>query len=276
MNGVDISAAGSVRSRARTALVGLIAIILAMGASIALASQSEAAGACRFIAHRGGAWPGLTENGLGSIKRSYAAGVRQFEVDVRTSASGTPWIMHDPTVQRTVSNATGYVADKTDDQMRAMRLLDGEPVPNLTEVLAYAASHDMAPVLHVKAMTNASWAILFRQIRAKKLQSRVVILGSAALLSYSKSVAPSLFTVLLDESRTISPDRVTAFDGAAVRASVVTQENVDAIHAAGKVYWSFDGEASSEWPRLGSLGVDVQITNDVAGYQEYQAAGCPI
>lgn len=264
------------RRRARTAALGLLALTLTVGGLTTSAGSAAAVGDCRFIAHRGGAWDGLTENGMLRMRKSSAAGVRYIEFDVRTSASGTPWLMHDPTVDRTVANATGRVASKTDEQMQAMRLRDGGTVPTLAEVLAFAASHNMDPVVHVKAMTTKSWATLVKQIRAKKLGSRAVILGDASMLNTVEALAPEMLTVLFDEiAQPTEPSRLANFDGAAVTASAVTQENVDAIHSAGKIYWSYGSESVAGWKRLRSLNVDNVAVDRVASYLEYQAAGCP-
>ena len=62
-----------------------------------------------IVAHRLGAHPGLTENGMPALAESARLGFIDVEADVRTTASGTPVAMHDATLDRTTSG-TGTVA----------------------------------------------------------------------------------------------------------------------------------------------------------------------
>jgi len=251
-------------------------VVVAVASTTAVVQPpAQAAGTCAFVAHRGGSFGSYTENGLARIQAAHAAGIRQFEVDVRTSASGTAWIMHDATVDRTVGNATGAVAAKSDAQMQAMRLRDGEPVPTLQSVIDYAGVNNMDPVLHVKAMTTTSWNSLVTLVRAYGLQSRVVIMGDATLLSTARKLAPEMATMLLDY-KAISVSRVTNFSGAVVQWKAVTAQNVADIHAAGKLFWTFDSYSTTQWKTLTKLDVDSNLVNNVSAFMKYQAAGCPV
>ncbi len=54
---------------------------------------------CAIVAHRG-AWHGAPENSLASIERAIAVGADIVEIDVRKSADGELFLMHDDTLLR--------------------------------------------------------------------------------------------------------------------------------------------------------------------------------
>jgi glycerophosphoryl diester phosphodiesterase len=54
---------------------------------------------CAIVAHRG-AWHGAPENSLASIEKAIAVGADIVEIDVRKSADGEPFLMHDDTLLR--------------------------------------------------------------------------------------------------------------------------------------------------------------------------------
>jgi len=56
----------------------------------------------RWVAHRG-AGLSAPENTLAAFKCGYEAGFRMFECDVKISADGTPYLLHDSTLDRTTS-----------------------------------------------------------------------------------------------------------------------------------------------------------------------------
>src|SRR3954452_2723248 len=54
---------------------------------------------CAIVAHRG-AWHGAPENSLASIEKAIAVGADIVEIDVRKSADGELFLMHDDTLLR--------------------------------------------------------------------------------------------------------------------------------------------------------------------------------
>lgn len=85
------------------------------------------------IGHRGasGYEP---ENTLLSFNRAVQLRVDMIELDVHVCQSGEIVVIHDDKVDRT-TNGTGYVADKTLDQLRILDAGRGEIIPSLREVL---------------------------------------------------------------------------------------------------------------------------------------------
>lgn len=135
---------------ARTAIVGLLAAWAAgLAATSALADpvcgqtavmsrlQAELAkprGALLIAAHRAGHLD-APENSLAAIDEAVREGADIVEIDVKVSADGVPFLMHDQTVTRTTGGA-GEAESLTYAQLRRLRLEDSsEPPPTLVEAL---------------------------------------------------------------------------------------------------------------------------------------------
>ena len=134
--------------RRRVGLVGLIAIA-GLAAAPALADpvcgetaamsrlQTDLAqprGVLLIAAHRAGH---LTspENSLAAVDEAVREGADIVELDVKVSADGVPFLMHDRTVTRT-TGGVGEAESLTYGQLRDLRLANSaEPPPTLVEAL---------------------------------------------------------------------------------------------------------------------------------------------
>ncbi len=93
------------------------------------------------FAHRcGGAL--APENTLAGLRVAVALGFRAVEFDVMLSADGTPWVIHDETLERT-TDGTGRVCDTPDVVLAGLdagighhRAFASEPLPTLAAVAA--------------------------------------------------------------------------------------------------------------------------------------------
>lgn len=138
---------------ARIAIIGLLAAWASgLAATPALADpvcgqtavmsrlQAELAkprGALLIAAHRAGHLD-APENSLAAIDEAVRAGADIIEIDVKVSADGVPFLMHDQTVTRT-TGGVGEAESLTYAQVRALRLEGGsEPPPTLVEALRSA------------------------------------------------------------------------------------------------------------------------------------------
>lgn len=90
-------------------------------------------GAPLVLAHRGGGALEL-ENSATAFQRALALGVRQIETDVRATRDGVAVVIHDATLDRT-SEDSGRLDALTSEQLRAVRLRNGDPVLTLDEAL---------------------------------------------------------------------------------------------------------------------------------------------
>ncbi|UCH41506.1 MAG: glycerophosphodiester phosphodiesterase [Gammaproteobacteria bacterium] len=83
-----------------------------------------------IIGHRGAAGE-LFENSLEGIEYALTLGIDMIEIDIRQHSSGL-WVIHDHDLERLTGTA-GLFEEHADPS--AIRLLNGEPVPTLQQVL---------------------------------------------------------------------------------------------------------------------------------------------
>ena len=109
----------------------------------------------RWIAHRG-AGTRAPENTLAAFRLGAAHGYRAFECDVKLSADGVPFLLHDATLERT-TNGEGSAGGRS---WHELSLLDagswhshqyaGEPLPSLQAVAAFMQHNGFALDLEIK------------------------------------------------------------------------------------------------------------------------------
>jgi glycerophosphoryl diester phosphodiesterase len=109
----------------------------------------------RLAAHRG-AGRLAPENTLAALRLGYAHGYRMVEIDVKLSADGVAFLLHDNTLERTTS-ARGR-ADALN--WRQLSLLDagawhspdyaGEPLATLATVARWSRAHDVLVNIEIK------------------------------------------------------------------------------------------------------------------------------
>ena len=117
----------------------------------------------RWVAHRG-AGKLAPENTLAAFRFGAAHGYRMFECDVKLSADGVPFLLHDATLQRTTNAraklGAGQSAVAGDHPWGALAQLDagswhsrdfaGEPMPTLDAVAAYCIRNGFFINLEIK------------------------------------------------------------------------------------------------------------------------------
>ena len=96
----------------------------------------------RWIAHRG-AGKLAPENTLAAFRLGAAHGYRMYECDVKLSADGVPFLLHDATLERT-SNGRGVAGEQTWHALSQLdagswhsRACAGEPLPTLQAIAAH-------------------------------------------------------------------------------------------------------------------------------------------
>jgi glycerophosphoryl diester phosphodiesterase len=136
-------------------ILGLISTTI-VSASLLLAFDSSAqAAACPApipaVAHRGGIEK-YVENTRKAFQYASSIGVTRWELDVHYDAAGTPYVIHDDTLDRT-TNGTGPVSEQDLSAARAagLRTDDGQVVPSLYEVMSDAAARNAWVFMEIKA-----------------------------------------------------------------------------------------------------------------------------
>jgi glycerophosphoryl diester phosphodiesterase len=109
----------------------------------------------RWIAHRG-AGKLAPENTLAAFRLGARYGYRAFECDVKLSADGLPFLLHDATLERT-SNGVGAAGEQRWHELSQLdaggwhsRAYAGEPLPSLRGVAAFVQRNGFALDLEIK------------------------------------------------------------------------------------------------------------------------------
>jgi len=109
----------------------------------------------RWIAHRG-AGKLAPENTLAAFRLGAAHGYRMFECDVKLSADGLPFLLHDATLERTSSgqgtaSALPWQAlSQLDAGSWHSRAYAGEPLPTLTAIAAFVQAQQARLNIEIK------------------------------------------------------------------------------------------------------------------------------
>lgn len=230
-----------------------------------------------WIAHRG-AGTLAPENTLAALRVGAGHGWRAFECDVKLSADGVPFLMHDATLDRTTGE-DGRAGDRPWAELSRLdaggwhgRAFAGEPPPSLDAVARYVQRNGFALDVEIKPTpgTEAATggAVAAACARAWHGAGTPLLLSSfhPEALQGAMQAAPALPRALLLES--LEPGW---FDMARTLgcAAVVTEHTImDAallarLHGAGLralCYTVNDAEAAQ---RLIALGVDGLISDAV-------------
>lgn len=230
----------------------------------------------RWIAHRG-AGRLAPENTLAAFALGYAHGYRMFECDVRLSADGRAFLLHDDRLERT-TNGAGDALERTWAELSRLDAgawhsarYAGERLPTLAELLDFCIAHACALNVELKpapgdarrtgAVVAAEIARRWRGLPAPLLSSFEPVALEAAAVA-----APSLPRALLFEH--FSADWREATSRLACVAVVAeqtawTSETALAVGAAGLRRLAYTVNDDAEAERLIALGLDGLITDRV-------------
>ena len=230
-----------------------------------------------WIAHRG-AGKLAPENTLAAFRLGASHGYRAFECDVKLSADGVPFLLHDATLDRT-SSGTGTAAQLNWSELSRLdaggwhgRGFAGEPLPSLEGMAAYCIRNGFALNIEIKP-TPGDEAQTGRTVAAEALRlwagERVQPLLSSfqpEALKAARDAAPSLPRALL-----IDTLRDGWFDEAQALACVAVVTNfkiMDAVliaklHATNLRAVVYTVNDAAEARRLVALGIDGIITDAV-------------
>ncbi|MGH8801374.1 MAG: glycerophosphodiester phosphodiesterase [Casimicrobiaceae bacterium] len=231
----------------------------------------------RLVAHRG-AGRLAPENTLAALRLGFAHGYRMAEFDVKLSADGVAFLLHDATLQRTTSGRGR--ADAL--AWRDLALLDsgswhspayaGETLPSLAAVAAFCRAGGMAVNIEIKSTpgrereTGAAVALDAQALWAGASVAPLLSSFDEASLVAAREVAPELPRAYLAER---IPDdwraRVAGLGCIAIDLDhrLLTRARVDAFHAAGLriAAWTVNDPARAE--KLLGWGVDTVITDAI-------------
>jgi glycerophosphoryl diester phosphodiesterase len=233
-----------------------------------------------WIAHRG-AGKLAPENTLGAFRLGASHGYRAFECDVKLSADGVPFLLHDATLQRTTSGH-GVAARLSWSELSRLdaggqhgRTYAGEPMPSLAGIAAYCLRNGFALNIEIKP-TPGDEAITGRVVAAEAArlwagQAVAPLLSSfdPEALQTARAAAPQLPRALLldslragwfDEARTLGCVAVV------MNYSLMDAAVLARLHGAGLRALVYTVNDPAEAQRLVALGIDGIITDAVDRY----------
>ena len=157
----------------------------------------------RVFAHRcGGAL--APENTLAGLRIAARLGITAVEFDVMLSADGSPWLLHDETLERT-TDAVGRVRDASDARLRHLDAgvrrhpaFAGEGVPTLAAAAAACrqlglhANVEIKPAAGCEELTGSVVARQVEALWSGTGQPPLVSSFSEAALLAARAVAPTL------------------------------------------------------------------------------------
>ena len=231
-----------------------------------------------WIAHRG-AGHLAPENTLAAFRVGASHGYRAFECDVKLSADGVPFLIHDATLQRTTSGhgpataLTWAELSRLDAGGWHGRTWAGEPIPSFEAIARYCLRNGFALNIELKPPTAE---VAHETGRAVAERAATLWDGEAVpplfssfkpeALAGARAGAPGLpRALLLDQLRDGWLEEALGLGCVAVvcHYPLLDAAVIGRIHAAGLRALSFTINDPAEVRRLVAAGVDGLITDAV-------------
>ena len=230
-----------------------------------------------WIAHRG-AGKLAPENTLAAFRLGASHGYRAFECDVKLSADGVPFLLHDATLERT-SSGTGTAAHVSWSDLSRLdaggwhgRSFAGEPLPSLGNIAAYCIRNGFALNIEIKPTpgdeANTGRVVAAEAARLWAGQAVPPLLSSFQpdALHAARAAAPTLpCALLIDTLRKSWFDEAEALGCVAVVTNfrVMDAAVIAKLHASNMRALVYTVNDPAEARRLEALCIDGLITDAV-------------
>jgi glycerophosphoryl diester phosphodiesterase len=230
----------------------------------------------RWVAHRG-AGKLAPENTLAAFRLGASHGYRMFECDVKLSADGVPFLLHDATLQRT-SNGRGIAGEQPWSALAQLdaggwhsRAFAGEPLPTLDNIAQFCLRNgywlniEIKPTPGQESLTGSVVA----QHAARLWQGAVPPLLSSfrpEALMAAKAAQPELpRALLLDSWWSGWLEAAQALGCVAIVANHALWDKTSVAQAKQAGFRTLSYTVNDEWAaqRLLDLGTDAVITDRV-------------
>jgi glycerophosphoryl diester phosphodiesterase len=231
----------------------------------------------RFIAHRG-AGKLAPENTLVAVRTGHARGYRMVEFDVKLSADGVAFLLHDDTLDRTTTgrgpaDALAWAElSKLDAGRWHSPAFAGERLPTFAQMAQWAIANDVGCNVEIKPMPGREAATgrtvaldalaLWKGARIQPLLSSF----SDVALDAARSVAPHLLRAMLYEEIPANwKDQLARLGCAAIDTDYrkLDASLVAAAHQAGYKVLAYTPNDVASISRLVSWKVDGIITDAI-------------
>jgi len=242
-----------------------------------------------WIAHRG-AGKLAPENTLAAFRVGASHGYQAFECDVKLSADGVPFLLHDETLQRT-TRERGVASARSWDALSRIeaggwhsRAFAGEPIPSLASIADYCRRNGFALNIEIKPTPGAEEAtgrVVAHEAARLWADAPVKPLLSSFrpdALAAAQAAEPSLPRALLID--TLQPGWFEQAQALACVAVVADYNLLDAaliarLHDAGlrALAYTVNDAVAAHW--LAGCGIDGLITDAVDRFAPDRPAPSP-
>jgi glycerophosphoryl diester phosphodiesterase len=230
-----------------------------------------------WIAHRG-AGKLAPENTLAAFRLGAQHGYTAFECDVKLSADGVPFLLHDATLERT-TNAQGTAGERAWAELSRLdagawhsAAFTGEPLPTLDAIAAFchesnhALNIEIKPTPGVEHHTGRVVAGAAQRLWAGRAPPPLLSSFSPEALEGARDAAPALSRALLiDQFSDGWFERAQSLGCVAVVANWRLYDGalVERLHHAGLWAMCYTINEPSAARRLLEWGLDGMITDAV-------------
>jgi len=233
-----------------------------------------------WIAHRG-AGKSAPENTLAAFRAGFSAGFGMFECDVKLSADGVAFLLHDDDLDRTTSGhgpagaRTWAELSRLDAGAWQDRAFAGEPLPTLEALARWARANGGLLNLEIKPSPGAE------QVTGEQVAREASALWSGAdtpplLSSFSvealraaAQAAPSMpRALLLERLHDGWHDDVEALGAVAVvlHFPLADAATIARVHAGGRRALAYTVNEEAAYRRLRMAGIDGLITDAISRF----------
>lgn len=232
---------------------------------------------CRWLAHRG-AGTLAPENTLAAFRLGYRHGCRAFECDVKLSADGVAFLLHDTTLERTTGES-GVAGDRTWAELAALdagswhsAAFAGETIPTLATIAQFCITTgsllniEIKPTPGVEVLTGQRVAAEAARLWLGQAEMPLLSSFSVEAVAAARDAAPGLPRALLLDALTSGWfEQALALGCIAVVADfmLVDAPWVERLHAAGLLAMAYTVNDAAAAERLFGWGVDALFTDSV-------------
>lgn len=206
----------------------------------------------RVIAHRGASGYEY-ENSRAAFRRAIALDADGVELDVHATRDGALVVHHDIELP-----GCGPIPLLSTEEVRQVRLRNGESVPLLAEVLEILGAREAW--IEVKSLAAVhDKALLETLARSPAPKARAVHSFDHRIIRRLHGAEPSLRLGVLLSAYVLDPVRVMRDAGASAlwqEAQLIDEELVNLVHAAGGQVIAWTVDEPGDLDRLTRLGVD--------------------
>lgn len=212
-----------------------------------------------IIAHRG-ASAYMPENTVASFRKAIELNADLIELDVRRTLDNRLVVIHDSKIDRT-TNGSGYVCEKTLDELRQYDAGDGEQIPTLEEVLELA-NDGTGFVIELKEERTEDQVIdITKQFG---IAERVFLVSfKSKVIKYIKTAEPSVRSALisLHPFRVVEKGLKCGADAIGLSKYFINERLVQSTHNNDMLIFAWTVDSPARARKLREMNVDGIVTN---------------